>query len=271
MAHSALPDPPRANAYAERFIGTVDAKSPTDHSSQRTPPASGAGPLRGPLQPLPTPPSPATRGTTTRPTDHEAGLHVDTRRPVLGDRSTSTNPQPPNRRSNHVATFHTPPPVPALSRGPRSPPRRPARSSSRQQPSAERTVRIRPAYRAPQGRTSRPALGGPRPGRRTAGIRCTLQVHRQQRPDCPTAEDAKRRIALPTPCRRSLEQHRSQQLQERGRQAKAGRTAATSLPGPTVPRSKEPRSPGTSPPCSVVPGSAASGSTTSGTSPRASS
>ncbi|PSL53329.1 hypothetical protein B0I31_109119 [Saccharothrix carnea] len=49
---------------------------PTAHH-QRTPPADGAGPLRGPLQPPPAAPSTPARTTTTGQTTSRAELHVD--------------------------------------------------------------------------------------------------------------------------------------------------------------------------------------------------
>ncbi|MFE7566115.1 tyrosine-type recombinase/integrase [Streptomyces sp. NPDC057539] len=48
-------------------------------------------------------------------------------------------------------------------------------------------------------------------------------------------QSSERRMALPTPWLRSLEQHRTQRHQERERQAQAGRTATTSSLGPRSP------------------------------------
>ncbi|MEU8869503.1 site-specific integrase [Streptomyces umbrinus] len=71
----------------------------------------------------------------------------------------------------------------------------------------------------------------------TASIRRTLQrTNSGGLTALPTkTQSSERRIALPTPCRRSLEQHRAQQRLERKAAGEVGRTAATSSLVPTVP------------------------------------
>lgn len=119
-----------------------------------------------------------------------------------------------------------------------------------------------------QGRTPRPALGRPRPHRRNSQHPTHPPAHQLQRPDRPP--DQRPRVPnAASPCRRHACAPWSNTSADSSRnarqQARAGRTAATYSPVPTVPRSKGPPSPGTSTPCSARPGSAASGSTISDT------
>jgi hypothetical protein len=71
------PGCPRANCYAERFVGTGQKRGhrpAPDH--QRATPVQRAGTIRGPLQPAPSSPGVATRAATARPPYPQRGTQA---------------------------------------------------------------------------------------------------------------------------------------------------------------------------------------------------
>ena len=96
-----------------------------------------------------------------------------------------------------------------------SPPTKPAVPGHRQRPPVAVTVRTRPAHRAPQGRTPRPALGRPRPRRRNRKHPTHPPAHQLRRPDPPPDQN--------------------QELRTTHRPADAVSTLPRTAPRPTIP------------------------------------